>query len=378
MIRRFLVLSVSFFLINLSSISYGNEKLVIAKNGAGQDLIEHTLPSIAIAVSKGVKVLELHVNVTSDGELILFKDLTLNRMSNVSVTYPRRNREDGGYYIADFTLAEIRQLRVRNVFENDPNALSLGIPTVKETLALIRKLEMTLGHTIGISMEIVEPQFYMDSNLDISSKLIEILQSFGYPTKVKDQVYLQCYDSDELQRINSTIFPGKQVVFPLIQLVRSYDGLVSAPITQGGNKLYDHSWLFTNIGLRLIASYATALAMSETAIFSQEGTPLLSTFIEDAHKYGIKTLVYMSNYSESMPIYASTLPALIDYYNQANLDGVFTDDYLAVQQLNITNAEEEKRRSELPDFFSNLDLTSPTHKMRNSPPPLQNETNSDY
>ncbi len=218
----------------------------------------------------------------------------------------------------------------------------------------------------------------MDSNLDISSKLIEILQSFGYPTKVKDQVYLLCYDSDELQRINSTIFPGKQVVFPLIQLVRSYDGLVTGPITQGGNKLYDHSWIFTNIGLRLIASYATAIAIPETAIFSQEGTPLLSTFIEDAHKYGIKTLAYMSNYSESMPIYASTLPALIDYYNQANLDGVFTDDFLAVQQLNITNAEEEKRRSELPDFFSNLDLTTPTQKNKNSPSPIKNRTNSEY
>ena len=56
--------------------------------------------------------LELDVVMTRDGHLIVMHDLTLNATTNVDEIFPGRRGADGNYYTMEFSLSEIKKLRV--------------------------------------------------------------------------------------------------------------------------------------------------------------------------------------------------------------------------------------------------------------------------
>lgn len=346
-----------FFL--LCSQVYGAHKIVIAENGAGNGLIEHTLPAVALAAGKNVDYLELHVVMTADDELLVYRDLTLNRLSNIGDVFPERNREDGNYYVIDFTLSEIRQLRLRNVFDSSPSSLSLGIPTLKEELGLIRRLESLLNKQIGIALEIKNPQFHKNGGKDISKATLDTLALFNYSSGTC-KLYLQSFDADELQRIHNQLLPEKQMQLPLIQLIEPNDEQATKPRLETREQ-YSYDWMFTNIGLRMLANYAAAIAIPTSAIADQDGTLLNNQYIEEAHRYGLKVLTYsVTTDQERLPSFVSNFPALLKfYYTQTNIDGLYTDSFAEVQQYNEQLAAQEKYRAELPPFFSDLELSSP-------------------
>ncbi len=363
-------------LLFISTTSNGANKLVIARNGAGSELIENSLSAIVLAASQNVQLLELQVNMSEDGELILFKDLTLNRMTDAAEIFPAKIRENGSFYVIDFTLAELQQLRIKNVFENDPNGLSFNIPTLRETLGLIQRLEDIFNHSIGITIEPIEPQYYLENTYDISESIIDTLISFGYSKNKDNLVFIQSSDSDELQRIHSNILPAKQVIFPLIQLVKKSEEDINDPETLEDRQLFEHDWFFTNTGLRHIASYAGAIALPDSLIFSTEGKVLRPKYLENIKKYGLKILISSTDLLQAAPRFVNNFPALLNlYYDKIMADGIYTDDYLAVQQHNRSLTEQARRKAELPEFFSNLNLTLPAPKEDNLTFPIDPEDN---
>lgn len=74
--------------------------LPIAHRGGSLDGIENTMASFAAAVDLGFRYLETDVRVTSDGELVVFHDVTLDRV----VRQPGR--------LSDLTWAELEKLLV--------------------------------------------------------------------------------------------------------------------------------------------------------------------------------------------------------------------------------------------------------------------------
>jgi len=340
---------------------YGGSKIVIAANGAGQDLIEDTLPAITLAAARNVDYLELHVVMTADDAILVFRDLTLNRLSNVATVFPERKRADGNYYVIDFSLDEIRRLRLRNVFEAGRSSLSLGIPTLQEELSLIRRLESILNRQIGIALEIRHPRIHRDSGKDISNATLDLLGLFGY-TKEESKLYLQCFDPDELQRLHNRLLPEKKMHLPLIQLIGQPDGPEANQQQSAPWRAVTYDWMFTNFGLRLVAGYATAIGLPSEAVVDPDGTIRLGQFIQDIHKYGRKVLIYgVNSRDEQLPSFAADFAALLKfYYTQAGVDGVYTDSYLQVQQYNEQLTAEEKWRADLPTFFSPMEQPKPT------------------
>ena len=88
------------------------DKVVVAHRGASGYLPEHTLASKAMAYAMGADYLEQDVVMTRDGALMVMHDLTLERTTDVEQRFPERAREDGHFYVVDFTLDELRQLRI--------------------------------------------------------------------------------------------------------------------------------------------------------------------------------------------------------------------------------------------------------------------------
>jgi glycerophosphoryl diester phosphodiesterase len=104
---------------------------VIAHRGVAAEAPENTLPAIAKAIELGCAMAEVDVRYTSDGELVLVHDETLDRTT------------DGTGRVAARTLAEVRRLDAgRSAGEAFRGT---RVPTLEEAIALARgKIQLYL------------------------------------------------------------------------------------------------------------------------------------------------------------------------------------------------------------------------------------------
>lgn len=341
-----------------------SSKLIVAVNGGGAELIDNTLVATVDAFYNDVQHLELPVAMTSDEQLIIFDDFTLNRLTNVAELFPEKKTEEGDYHPIDFSLTEIRQLRLRNVFEEEPTDLTLGIPTLQETLSLIKRLDTIHNKTTSLVIEIKYPWYYKDSGKDLSRELVYTLIQFGYGIK-EDQIYLASFDPEELQRIKTELLPEQGVHLKLIQLVDEKESSEAKQKVGDTWQPYSYDWLFTNIGLRLLASYGSILALpAEKLVGSINGAPI-KEFIENTHNYGLKVVVYSkNNFKEDLPELAADISSLLEFlYTDLGVDGIYTADYQKVQRYSRALQEKQRNKNSLPPFFSNLQLSQPNTEL---------------
>ena len=91
----------SFIFLFFSCIS--NEKLmVIGHRGAAGHEVENTIPSIDKAISFGVDAVEVDVFLCKSGELVVFHDKNLSRLTNSNA------------FIESLTLDSIKKIEVLN------------------------------------------------------------------------------------------------------------------------------------------------------------------------------------------------------------------------------------------------------------------------
>ena len=116
---------------------------VIAHRGASNEEKENTLPAFERAVELGADYVEFDVQASSDGGLVVFHDLRLDRLTEA--TGPLRAR----------SLGELREL---------------GIPTLADVL------ELTAGR-IGVMAELKSPWLYRRH--DIVARTAQVLPADG-------------------------------------------------------------------------------------------------------------------------------------------------------------------------------------------------------
>src|SRR5690606_14785247 len=85
---------------------------VIAHRGASGYLPEHTREAKMLAYGQGADYLEQDVVATRDGELVVLHDVYLDVVTDVAARFGERRRTDGRFYAVDFTLDELKTLRV--------------------------------------------------------------------------------------------------------------------------------------------------------------------------------------------------------------------------------------------------------------------------
>jgi len=108
-----------------------NTMLTIGHRGAKGHVTENTLASFAKALELGAQGIELDVHVCASGELVVFHDVTVDRLTN------------GTGEVAKFTLTELKALEVTGGY---------SIPTLNEVLDLVNKkclvnIELKGSHT---------------------------------------------------------------------------------------------------------------------------------------------------------------------------------------------------------------------------------------
>ena len=113
------------------------QKLVIAHRGASGYLPEHTLAAKAMAYAQGADYIEQDLVMTKDGEIVVLHDHYLDTVTDVRHVFPERRRDDGRYYVIDFTLEEVKQLSVSERFKSDGGAETAGRLTNRQTAQLV-------------------------------------------------------------------------------------------------------------------------------------------------------------------------------------------------------------------------------------------------
>lgn len=179
----------------------GAAPLVIAHRGASGYLPEHTLAGYELAVKLGADYIEPDLQLTKDGYLVAMHDTTLNRTTDVAAVLGMR---DGNYRVANYTLAEIKQLTVKPVgtaatsysgfTPSSPDAFR--VPTFDEVIQLAQAQSTLVGRTVGLYPEAKTADALMED------KILSTLAGYGYG-RHSDKVIIQSFSLDTLKSIRT-------------------------------------------------------------------------------------------------------------------------------------------------------------------------------
>lgn len=303
-----------------------NRPLVIAHRGASGYLPEHTLPAKALAYGMGADVIEQDVVLSKDGVPVVLHDIHVDTTTDVVMRFPDRHRADGRYYALDFTVAELKQLRVterisiktgKAVFPQrfPPKRSSFQISTLAEELELIAGLNQSTGRQVGIYPEIKQPFWHRQQGHDLSQAVLAVLERFHYRS-TDDPCWLQCFEYPEIKRLREELaWKGR-----LILLVGT---------AKTGENGTDYEELTSDAGLQRLSREVDGIGppLSRVMTWSQSspGKPVLSNLVQRAHVCGLRVHPYTVRKDE-LPSGCPSLDALhAALFSEAKVDGVFTD-----------------------------------------------------
>ena len=284
---------------------------VVAHRGASGYLPEHTIASKAMAHAMNADYIEQDIVLSKDDIPIVIHDILLDDVTNVSEKYPNRKREDGKYYVIDFTFEELKTLEVTERFDSKTGlqiyptrfpkgTSSFRLHSLQDEIELIQGLNESSGKDIGIYPEIKKPKFHNENGKDISKIVLDILTKYGYSTK-DDQCILQCFDAQELERIRNEL---KSKLF-LVQLMEFPE---------------------QNNLLEFYASYADGIGPWYKHLISSKTTSGFSftSLVEEAHKLDLVVHTYTFR-EDSLDDFDSFQEMIDVIIHQAGADGGFTD-----------------------------------------------------
>lgn len=301
--------------------------LVIAHRGASGYLPEHTLEAKALAYGLGADFIEQDLVLTQDDVPIVLHDIHLDGTTDVAEQFPNKARKDGRFYAIDFTLAQIKQLKVmerlnmRSKKVAFPRRFPRGnshfqIPTLMEEIELIQGLNHSMGRDVGIYPEIKAPAWHRKEGKDISKIVLKVLADYGYD-QAGSNIYLQSFDAQETRRIREEL----RSPLKLVQLLGE-----NAWGPAYGHTDYDH--LKTKAGLAEIAQYANGVGPWMAQIVQRKSTPndlKITSLVDDAHAAGLLVHPYTFR-QDAFPKYVENFDDLLElYYVQLKVDGIFTD-----------------------------------------------------
>lgn len=122
--------------------------LIIAHRGFSYADPENTIPAMTAAAKAGADMVEIDVQRTKDGQLVILHDKTLFRTTNVASVFPRRAHDR----LATFTLAEVKRLDAGSW--KGSQFAGTRVPTLDELLVALTPT------TTGVLLELKNPALY--------------------------------------------------------------------------------------------------------------------------------------------------------------------------------------------------------------------------
>jgi len=326
----------------VSALPIANQdKLVIAHRGASGYLPEHSIAAKAMAHAMGVDYIEQDVVMSKDNQLLILHDHYLDRVTNVAAVFPNKKREDGRYYAIDFTLAEVRSLKMTEGFIVDEKGQQIaGFParfplwkstftvhTLAEEIELIQGLNKSTDKNVGIYVEIKSPAFHLHEGKDISKAVLKELNAYGY-NKPSDKAFVQSFDAIDLKRIKHKLLPELNMQVKLVQLVAMTQWQETLIYKNNSTTAYNYDWMLTPEGMKEIATYADGVGPWKPMLVDTTSKIVKSNgLLEAAHNAGLVVHPYTFRSDNGrIPQYAKDFDDLLKiFYFDIGVDGIFTD-----------------------------------------------------
>ena len=352
--------------------------LIIGHRGSPGLYPEHTARSYREAVLAGADFIEPDLVVSKDGVLVvrhenalalLNADGTLNDTETTTDVYLRPDFSDRltskvidgkqlrGWFAEDFTVAELKSL---NALQRTPtrdksfDGAGLRVMTFGEVLDLARQLEIEVGRPIGVYPETKHPTFFRAEgrringeliDTDTSALLIATLIEHGFTSS--DRVFIQSFETENLQRLKFEIMPRVGLDLPLVQLIgqatqRPYD-------LQRKGDARTFSDLITPTELAKIGLYATGIGPNKRLVLPLAGIDQNGDGVEDdisgdgkisdadrfvgsptklvAHAHAVGLLVHVYTVADDIRSASFAQDPVAEYeaLRAAGVDGFFTD-----------------------------------------------------
>lgn len=300
------------------------EPVVIAHRGASGYLPEHTLEAKAMAFAQGADYLEQDIVLSKDDVPVVLHDTQIDTVTDVAERFPERKRADGRFYALDFTLAELKQLRVHERSSHtDGRQVYAGrfpagksrfeIATLEEELQLIQGLNHSTGRTAGIYPELKRPRWHREQGHDISAIVLPILRAYGYAGK-QDPCFLQCFELDEVKRLRNELgWQGRLIL------------LMGGGAKGDGGEDLNH--LRSAAGLQELAGIVDGIGPPLSSIIAGKSPAdrRITDLVKNAHAARLLVHPYTLRVDELPKSVASADEYLRLLMDEAGVDGLFTD-----------------------------------------------------
>lgn len=304
---------------------------LIAHRGASGYLPEHTLEAATLAFAQSPDYIEQDVVLSKDGQPVVLHDIHLETVTDVEQKYPDRARKDGRFYVIDFTLAELKTLRVHErqteaqkpVFADRYQGDQAGftVATLQEHIELISQLNREFSQHIGFYTEIKSPAWHRKQGKDVSQIVLDTFRQANLLNE-NSPVIIQCFDFAEVQRLRNELdYQGTLV-------------LLTGP-NDWGESATDFDKILTPEGIKKVAAVADGIGpwlgqLVDMQALSQGKVSPLPWFVA-AKESGLMIHPYTVR-ADALPK-GMSLPQLIGLLDKAlKVDAVFTDQVPAVKQ----------------------------------------------
>ena len=327
---------------------------VIAHRGASALRPEHTLAAYQKAIDDGANIIEPDLVITKDGVLVArhenaiaivnadgsVREATTDVMDRPEFAARKTTKTiDGkaitGWFVEDFTLAELKTLRAReripairpaNVAYNG----QFEVPTLQEVIDLAKAQSAAKGRIIGIAPETKHPSFFQSIGMPLEPALLAVLTKNGWNSK-DAPVYVQSFEVANLKALR------KQSTVRLVQLLsnggRPYD------FTASGNP-QTYANMATAAGLKEIATYADVVGAHKDLVIPVKDGALSTptTLVKDAHALNLAVHIWTLRPENAfLPAAYKKAPTTdntvrgdsvseVQAFLKAGVDGFFTDD----------------------------------------------------
>ena len=148
--------------------------VVYAHRGASGYEIENTIPSFELAVKMKADAVEFDVQLTSDGQVVVFHDFTLARLFNSETR------------VAELTAGEMKQ----QVFKDPVDGKPVFIPLLEEVLSVI-------SHKIAMNIELKSDDGRQERIAELCGKVYDLIQKYG----LRDDVIVSSFNLDALRQM---------------------------------------------------------------------------------------------------------------------------------------------------------------------------------
>ncbi|GAB4860884.1 Glycerophosphodiester phosphodiesterase gdpd6 [Ancistrocladus abbreviatus] len=321
----------------------------IAHRGSNGELPEETAPAYMRAIVEGADFIETDILSSKDGILICFHDVTLDATTNIldhkefahrKATYEVQGANVTGYFVVDFTWAELQTLRTkqRYPFRDQQYNGKFSIIKFEDYIAIA----LNAPRVVGIYPEIKNPVLINQhvkwaNGKRFEDMFVDTLKKYGYKGSYLSKEWLKQPCFIQSFAPTSLIYVSNQTDLPKIFLIDD----VTVP-TQDTNQSYYE--ITSDSYFDYIKKYVVGIGPWKDTI-----VPVVNNYLQTptdlvarAHAHGLQVHPYTyrnENQFLHFDFHQDPYNEYSYWLNEIGVDGLFTDFTGSLHQYQEWNSQ---------------------------------------